>query len=168
MSFYYVTIGNNEYRVNINGSRAMVNGKPVAGNLQPLNKAGLHLLRRGKQAMELFLDSQDGGNLEVLVGSRRVLARVETLQNRLSRHSSPAHNGSLSAPMPGLVVSVLVMEGDPVEQGQTLVVLESMKMQMQLRAANAGKVQSLAVRPGDQVEKGTLLVRIDSSESGVK
>lgn len=168
MSLYFVTIGNNEYRVNLNGTQAMVDGKPVPGNLQPLNGSGLHLLRRGMQALELFLNSQDGDTLEVLVGSRRVLARVETLQRRLSRRSAPVQTGALSAPMPGLVVSVLVREGETVEQGQTLVVLESMKMQMQLRAVSAGTVKSVVAHAGDQVEKGTILVRIDSADLGVK
>jgi biotin carboxyl carrier protein len=168
MSLYYVTIGKNEYRVNLNGNQAAVNGKPVAGALQPLNGSGLHLLKRGKQAMELYFNTQDGDNLEVLVGSRRVLARVETLQCRLSRRCAPPRDGVLAAPMPGLVAGVLVQAGDPVEEGQPLVVLESMKMQMQLRATGAGKVQSVAVHPGDQVEKGATLVRIVSANVGVK
>jgi biotin carboxyl carrier protein len=164
MSLYYVTIGNNEYRVNLNGAQAMVDGKPVPGSLQPLNGSGLHLLRRGMQALELFLNSQDGDMLEVLVGSRRVLARVETLQRRLSRRSLPAQAGVLTAPMPGLVVNVLVSEGQQVEQGQTLVVLESMKMQMQLRSASTGMVRAVAVQTGNQVEKGSPLVRIDLAD----
>lgn len=168
MSLYYVTIGNNEYRVKLNGKQAIVNDKSMPADLRPLNGSGLHLLQRGMQTVELFLNSQDGDNLEVLVGSRRVLARVETLQHRLARRSAPAQAGVLSAPMPGLVVSVLVQEGSCVEQGQTLVVLESMKMQMQLRAASAGTVRSVAAHAGDQVEKGAILVRIDSTDSRVK
>jgi glutaconyl-CoA/methylmalonyl-CoA decarboxylase subunit gamma len=168
MSLYYVTIGNNEYRVHLNGTQAMVNGKPVTGHLQALNGSGLHLLQRDRQALELYLNAQDGDNLEVLVGSRRMLARVETLQRHLSRRSVSAQNGILSAPMPGLVVSVHVKEGDMVEEGQTLVVLESMKMQMQLRAPGAGRAQSVAVRAGDQVEKGIALVHIASADLKVK
>jgi 3-methylcrotonyl-CoA carboxylase alpha subunit len=63
--------------------------------------------------------------------------------------------------MPGLIVKVGVSDGDHVEQGQTLVVLESMKMQMQLRAASSGCVTQVIVQPGQQVEKNALLVRID-------
>jgi biotin carboxyl carrier protein len=159
MSLYYVTIGKNEYRVNLDGGQSLVDGRPVAGQLQPLNGSGLHLLRRGAQAMELFLNSQEGDTLEVLVGGRRILARVETLQRRLSRKNEGNQTGALTAPMPGLVVNVLVSEGQLVEQGQTLVVLESMKMQMQLRAESSGNVHAVAVSPGNQVEKGALLVR---------
>jgi 3-methylcrotonyl-CoA carboxylase alpha subunit len=48
-----------------------------------------------------------------------------------------------------------------VEKGQTLVVLESMKMQMQLRSPRPGKVNKVTVRSGDQVEKGALLVQFE-------
>lgn len=162
MSLYFVTIGKKEYRVNIDGKQVAVDGRPVSGSLQALNSSGLHLLRCGMQSLELFLNSQDRDTLEILVGSRRVLARVETLQRQLSGRTPSIQIGCLVAPMPGLVVDVPVTEGQQVEQGQTLVVLESMKMQMQLRADRAGKVQTMTVQPGSQVEKGTLLVRIDS------
>lgn len=160
MSLYYVTIGSKEYRVNLTQNQAFVDGKLMPASLLQLNDSGLHLFRRGMQAQELFLDSPDGENLEVLIGSRRVLARVETLQRHLSRRNAPVQQDALAAPMPGRVVNVLVAEGDQVEEGQTLVVLESMKMQMQLRSALTGKVQKVAVQAGDQVEKGSLLVRI--------
>jgi biotin carboxyl carrier protein len=63
--------------------------------------------------------------------------------------------------MHGLVVDVPVHEGDCVEKGQTLVVLESMKMQMQLRSPRPGKVSKVAVQSGSQVEKGALLVQFE-------
>lgn len=160
MSLFFVTIGKNEYRVNLNGVQTLVDGRPTPCNLQRLNASGLHLLRRGTQTQELFLNSQKGEILEVLVGSRRVLAKVETLQRHLSRRSTAVQDGILTAPMPGLVVNVLVSESQHVELGQTLIVLESMKMQMQLRAANAGNVLKVGVKIGDQVEKGNSLVCI--------
>ena len=161
MSLYYVTIGKNEYRVDLNGAQTKVNGKHLEGSLHRLNGSGLHLLRREKQTLEIFLDSQENDTLEILVGSRRVLAKVETLPQRLNHPRVELKAGDLLAPMPGLIVKVTVSAGEHVEQGQTLVVLESMKMQMQLRAACNGRVTQVAAQPGQQVEKDTLLVRID-------
>jgi biotin carboxyl carrier protein len=63
--------------------------------------------------------------------------------------------------MHGLVVDVPVHIGDTVEKGQTLVVLESMKMQMQLRSPRPGKVAKVVVQSGNQVEKGALLVQFE-------
>jgi biotin carboxyl carrier protein len=65
---------------------------------------------------------------------------------------------SLRAPMPGLVVSVLVEDGQVVEKGQILVILESMKMQNELRSPRPGKISRLRIKAGESVEqKQTLL-----------
>jgi biotin carboxyl carrier protein len=63
--------------------------------------------------------------------------------------------------MPGLVVDVLVAPGEMVQEGDVLLVQESMKMQMQLRASCAGRVAALRVCAGDQVEKGAVLAQVD-------
>src|SRR5690606_12508798 len=65
------------------------------------------------------------------------------------------------APMPGLVLQVLVAPGDAVEEGQGLVVLEAMKMENELRAAAAGAVAAVHVAPGAAVGKNELLMEID-------
>ena len=83
------------------------------------------------------------------------------------RFADPADHvaaGSLLAPMPGSVVSVLVAEGDPVERGAPLLVLEAMKMQHSVPAPADGVVASLRVRPGTQVEAGAVLAVVVPAE----
>lgn len=65
------------------------------------------------------------------------------------------------APMPGLVVAVEVTEGQPVEAGQGLVVIEAMKMENELRAPAAATVRAVHVAAGSAVEKGAVLVDFD-------
>jgi biotin carboxyl carrier protein len=163
MSSYYVTIGNAEYHVNLAGNQPMVDGKPVPENHQLLCSQGQNLLRHGTQT-GLFINSQESDTLEILVGSHRMVARVASRERRLSQRKSVSRNGALTAPMPGLIIKILVIEGQQVEQGQTLVMMESMKMQMQLRSACSGSVRSVNVQPGSQVEKGSLLVLIEPTE----
>ncbi|MBI3473292.1 MAG: biotin/lipoyl-binding protein [Candidatus Solibacter usitatus] len=67
----------------------------------------------------------------------------------------------LTAPMPGKVVRVLVAEGDPVEAGQGLVVVEAMKMQNELKAARAGRVVSVAAAAGATVAAGEVLAVVE-------
>jgi biotin carboxyl carrier protein len=160
MAFYYVTIDQRQYQVQVNGGQVLVDGKPMAEVLKPLNDAGLYLLQRGLKSLELFCHAPNQGTLEVSLGSRRVLARVETWQRRGKTRAAPGGAGLLTAPMPGVVVSVLVNGGDPVQEGQVLVVLESMKMQMQLRSTSAGTVKTVAVQPDQRVEKGATLVQL--------
>ena len=64
----------------------------------------------------------------------------------------------LRAPMPGLVVAIPVSEGQPVKRGEVILILESMKMQNELKAPRDGTIGRLRVRPGETVEqKQTLL-----------
>jgi biotin carboxyl carrier protein len=67
-------------------------------------------------------------------------------------------SGSIRAPMPGRITSVLVKEGEPVESGTPLLILEAMKMQNELTSPLSGKVESIHVHEGDAVKKDWLLL----------
>ena len=67
----------------------------------------------------------------------------------------------IAAPMPGLVVEIRVRAGDTVAKGDTLVVMESMKLLMELKAAADGRVAEIAAAERDTVEAGRLLVRLE-------
>ncbi|NHH99851.1 acetyl-CoA carboxylase biotin carboxylase subunit [Oceanimonas sp. MB9] len=72
--------------------------------------------------------------------------------------------GSLTAPMPGLVNELKVVEGDQVTEGQTLLVLEAMKMEHPIRAPMAGKVAAIHFRTGEQVSEGDELLRLEADD----
>jgi biotin carboxyl carrier protein len=75
-------------------------------------------------------------------------------------------DGRITTPMPGKVVAVNVSVGDVVTRGQTLLVLESMKMQNDIAAGVDGTVTAVHHAPGDGVSFGDLLVEIDPTEDG--
>lgn len=75
-----------------------------------------------------------------------------------------AGGGVLSAPMPGKVVKLLVKPGDPVQEGQTLLVMEAMKMQNELKASSTGTVAAVHVQEGATVETGASLVTVAATE----
>ncbi len=68
---------------------------------------------------------------------------------------------SVAAPMPGKVVRVLVAQGDEVQPGQGLIVIEAMKMQNEMKAPKAGRVVSLTAREGANVTPGEVLAVIE-------
>ena len=74
--------------------------------------------------------------------------------------SSSLSEGSLSAPMPGTILDVLVKSGQRVRQGQTLLVMEAMKMEHRIQAPRAGEVVAVHFETGDRVEMGANLVEI--------
>jgi geranyl-CoA carboxylase alpha subunit len=77
-----------------------------------------------------------------------------------------AGSGQVKASMDGAIIDVLVAEGDSVEQGQTLVILEAMKMEHQLKAGISGTVESISTAVGDQVKSRQVLVSISEPDVG--
>jgi len=75
-------------------------------------------------------------------------------------------HGSLHAPLPGTIRSVLVAPGDAVRAGDPLVVLEAMKMEHEVRAPHEGVVRAVMVAEADQVEEGAVLVVLEEVEGG--
>ena len=85
---------------------------------------------------------------------------------QVPRFTDPADavaSGSLLAPMPGTVVTVAVEAGAQVEAGQTVLVLEAMKMQHTVSAPGAGVVTQIDVKPGDQVAAGEVLAVVEEA-----
>lgn len=85
---------------------------------------------------------------------------------RYARHAggaarASADSGALSASIPAVVLEILVAPGDTVEDGQKLVLLESMKMVMPIQAPHAGVIAALHCAVGDAVEPGVLLIELD-------
>lgn len=68
--------------------------------------------------------------------------------------------GSVIAPIPGQIHTVLVKEGDMVNAGDPVIILEAMKMESEINAVATGKITKLAVKQGENVQEGQLLVEI--------
>ena len=88
-----------------------------------------------------------------------------TVVPRFTDPADAVASGSLLAPMPGTVVAVSVQQGDAVEAGRAVLVLEAMKMQHTVAAPHAGTVTELAVRIGDQVAAGEVLAVVSTSRT---
>ena len=74
-------------------------------------------------------------------------------------------SGGLRAPMPGVVVEVFVEKGSLVNAGDPVMLIESMKLQTELKAPASGEVRSVSAEAGDSFDKGLVLVDIDTNES---
>ena len=81
---------------------------------------------------------------------------------RFNLPGSELQAGSLVAPMPGKVIDLKVKVGTKVKKGDTLVILEAMKMEHQVKASADGKVTKILIRKDDQLENGALLMVLDT------
>ena len=81
-----------------------------------------------------------------------------------ARQTPPRSHGTTVAPLPGLVLEVKVKEGDTVEAGQTVVLMEAMKMENAVQAPHNGTVRKVFVSDGDSVGEGEALVEITRPE----
>ena len=123
-------------------------------------------------AMSLLIDSHSydvvadvsAERIAVQLLGERFLVQVEDERERAA-HAVAGQRGSgkreVRAAMPGIVVAVEVEVGASVEAGQTLIVLEAMKMQNPLCAEAAGTVARVLVKPGEAVAAGALLVEVE-------
>ncbi len=104
--------------------------------------------------------SSDGAKRWVTVNGRTFML---TQQSGAHKRGSGGQQGAggLAAPMPGVVRSVNVAAGEAVTKGQTLIVLEAMKMEIRIRAPKNGMVKSLSVKQGQTVEREQVLIVVE-------
>ena len=117
----------------------------------------------GAGAVELWLEGRRHRAVFAQEGKRLLLwcdGRCFVFERAAARRRVAEHAGDLIAPMPGRVRKTLVVQGEQVEKGQVVLILEAMKMEHAIRAPRDGRVERLAHREGDLVEAGTELAVI--------
>jgi len=87
-------------------------------------------------------------------------AEARYLQNRNAGGAGAADN-KISSPMPGKVVKVLVSEGDPVEKGQTVIIISAMKMESEYKAPKDGIVKKVYVKSEETVDGSQVLIELE-------
>lgn len=132
-----------------------------------------HLIRVAKNQYHLLLDNksyriellnndQIGGSLQLKINGRlmegRIAYRIEQVLKSMGMDSGKKVQKDIKAPMPGLVLEVLVEAGQEVTEGDDLIILEAMKMENALKAPQSGIIENVSVSKQDKVDKNQLLV----------
>jgi biotin carboxyl carrier protein len=160
---YVTTIKDKEYVVEIIDERHInINGKNMEVDFESVSGQPVYTMLIDGKSYEAYVYEGDE-EWQVLLLGRQYPVKVEDERERRLKAAGGGRvqetgEFHLKSPMPGLIVAIPVQENQPVEKGQVLVILESMKMQNELRAPRAGTVQRLKVKAGESVEpKQTLL-----------
>lgn len=144
------------------GFTAAIGDQTYLLDAQALTNGGWLLAQDGQHHTPVWTAAQ-GQHRFVQVGDQAfTLERVDNRPNR--RKSKTGSGGDLTAQMPGQVIEVLVAEGQTVERGQPLVLLEAMKMEIRIAAPADGVVKRLLVERGAVVERGQALVEFEAKD----
>ncbi|GIV78764.1 MAG: acetyl-CoA carboxylase biotin carboxyl carrier protein subunit [Litorilinea sp.] len=162
---YYARVGQTEYEIEIDGDAVYVDGERLEVDLRQSGVPELYSMLFNARSYELLIEperfnyriSLRGEHFDVQVEderTRRLNAGRKTL-------ALPEGELAVTAPIPGLVVKVLVAPGDAIEEEQPLVILEAMKMENEIRAVRSGVVKKVEVAPGQRVEQNGLLLTLE-------
>ena len=171
---YFVTIGAQTLEIEVEGGRVLMGGETLEAHIAAVPGTPLHHLLVAGASWTVSVEGEgggaDGGAWVIgAVGERFAVDVVDERTHQIRALTGAgrprAGDGVVSAPMPGMVVRVEVAEGQRVEAGAGLVVVEAMKMENELRAPSAGVVARVHVTPGQAVEKGAPLVTLQNPEA---
>ena len=159
-------VGERSFDICVKDGRLYVNEEPVEALFERLSKHHYSLILDGR-SYSVVMDPDAEGATRVTIDGRTLDVDVKDKRALLLERfglndAASARAKSLRAPMPGLVLSVMVDPGDAVREGQGLLVLEAMKMENELRAPSDGVVRSVHVSAGDAVKKTALLIDFES------
>ena len=144
---YHVTVGDRTYEVEVVGATVRVDGDTTEAQLTAVPRTPMRRLVVDEVAHTIaILPEKDGWEIEH-VGTRWMVSvvdeRTRQLQELTGDGGASRVGGVIKAPMPGLVLVVEVEEGQHVEEGQGVVVLEAMKMENEIKAVGGGVVTAI-------------------------
>ena len=134
--------------------------KTIQAEILHAEHGKLDLLIDGKR-LTAYVSSENTKRWVTIDGRTFVLTKSSGA--RKGGHGAHRTAGELTAPMPGQVRAVNVSEGDAVTKGQTLLVLEAMKMEIRVHAPQDGMVKKLLVKQGQTVEREQILIELEES-----
>ena len=162
---YITTVEDKQFLVEIiDDKHVSVDGKVYEVDFESVSGQPVYSLIVDGKSHEGYV-AQNDDTWQVLLRGRLYPILVEDEREKRLRSAAGggvAETGEfhLRAPMPGLVVAIPVEEGQSIQKGQVLLILESMKMQNELKAPRDGTIGRLRVKPGETVEQKQTLMSV--------
>lgn len=132
------------------------------------NSNQYHILKDGKShKAQLSHNNNNPKEITILLnGTEHTVTIKDTVDQMVDKMGlsvvEDATAGDILAPMPGLILDILVSAGDPISKGDSLLILEAMKMENVIKAEADGIVKSVCLAKGDSVEKNQLIIEIEA------
>lgn len=167
MSHWKATVNSKEYDISFDSGSFTLNGKPQAVEIAEIRKNEFSVLASSRSYhAEVVEFHRSEKRVVVQVNGNEYAVELkdkfDLLLQQMGMHKRAVHSaGSLQAPMPGKVLRVDVKQGQQVKKGESILILEAMKMENAIRAPGDGIVKRIHVKAGDAVEKGCVLVEME-------
>ena len=166
MNDYVVTLKNRKMNISLSSnSLVTIDGDEYHHELYPLS-GDTYLLKLENKIYEISLNRNEQGTYLVAVDGKSYDADIRTaLQERASalidQGNKQSHKAVVKAPMPGLILKIKKSAGENVQHGESVLILEAMKMENDLLAPFEGMIKEINVKEGTTVEKGSILFTIE-------
>lgn len=162
---YFARIGEQEFVVRIEQGKVYLNDEEVEVDLVQSGAQELYSLLFNGRSHELLIESERFNYGVTLRGEHFHIQVEDERTRRLNTGrlapSLPEGELPVKAPIPGLVVDVLVEVGESVDDGQPLMLLEAMKMENEIRAPRVGVVKKIEAATGQRVEQNAVLIVLE-------
>lgn len=162
---FRATVGERAFDLVFRDGQLFIDEEPVSYVFEPSGDGSYTLLVEGQSFPVVIEEEREG--LRVTVAGRPLMTHVKDERALLLERfgledADAAAEREIRAPMPGLVLRVMVEVGQHVEPREGLLVLEAMKMENEIRALAAGTVKAIYVEPGEAVVKNQLLMEMET------
>lgn len=161
-----IEVNNTAYEVTKKTAGLLINGNPTNYDIIKMPNGGYNLLLDNKSySIQVQHKNPSTGDISLLINGRSVDAKLQNklaeLLKSMGMESGKKKLKELKAPMPGLVLDVLVKSGDTVVAGQELLVLEAMKMENAIKSPQDGVIGEISIHKQDKVEKNQILLSFE-------
>ena len=162
---YVTTIGDEQFTIDINhAGQVTMDGEIINLDMLQMMDTTMYSMIIDGQSHDVRIKESDGFYEVQLSGEIFEVVVEDERTRRLAglKGSAGAATGEIviKAPMPGVVIEVLVTKGQQVEKGDLVLILESMKMQNEFKAPRAGEIHMIRVAPGDKVDQNAVMLSI--------
>lgn len=161
---YQVSVNDRSLEIREEENNLLINNKPLEWDLVTLGNGCFHIIHERKSYRTEVVKADYALKIVTLRINNRLY--TVTLKNKFDlllekMGMSGATTGKINqvkAPMPGLIIDLKVKDGDSVNAGDPLLILEAMKMENIIKSSGVATVKSVKVKKGDSVEKGQILI----------
>jgi biotin carboxyl carrier protein len=171
-----------KYRIKVNGTnyavtadsanegklRVTLDGETLEVDSLSSGNISAWLIGSGDESIRAYARMQDSGSVNVWLRGLAFIASVQPVTGTVVPNEKSARepfSGKIQALMPGRITGILVKEGEVVEAGTPLLILEAMKMQNEITSPAAGRIAGIQVREGESVKRGSILLVLDNSNA---